>query len=670
MIKQDRLPELLAPAGSPDAFRAALQGGADAVYFGGTAFNARLRAKNFTPDTMRECITLCHAFGAKAYLALNTLMLDRELPEMLQAVNEAYLAGVDALIVADLGAAALIHRTFPDLALHASTQCSGHSIAAASELSRLGFSRMVLARETSREDMHTFLRGSDMEAEIFVHGALCVSHSGQCLFSSLVGGRSGNRGECAQPCRLPDARGRYPLSLKDLSLARHVPELIDMGVHSLKIEGRLKSPTYVREVVSVWRRLLDERRGATDEEMRHLAAVFARTGFTDAYFKGKPTSDMLGKRSEQDKSASMELAEFEGLTRTVPLSLCFTMKRDEPLCLCAVANGKTVTVTGDAPLVAERAPMDEAAITRSLAKLGGTPFSLDSLSITLDPGLMVPVSRLNALRREALAALTEVRRHSPDSMQIPAPHTGADTASAPYRHAPTARFTAPSQITARAIDTFCEIYLPLHAFCERANGVELPPVIFDSERERILAMLADAKKKGATHALIANVGHFSLAREVGLIPHGDFRLNVTNAHTLDTLCAMGFADVLLSPELTLPQIRDIKGRRDAIVYGRIPLMLLEKCAIREIADCTACENRQAQLVDRRGEHFPILRLPPHRNLVYNSRTTVMSDRRAELLRAGLVHGHFLFTTESPDQVDRVIDAYGKGLPLQIPLRRI
>ncbi|MBO7341122.1 MAG: U32 family peptidase, partial [Clostridia bacterium] len=239
-----KLPELLAPAGTPEALAAALDAGADAVYFGGTDFNARLRAANFTPDAMREAVKLCHAFGAKAYLTLNTLVTDRELPRAVEVAKEAYLCGIDALIVADLGAAAAIHEAIPDFELHASTQCAGHNAAAAAELSKLGFSRMVIARESSKADMQHFLAESELELEVFVHGALCVSHSGQCLFSSLVGGRSGNRGECAQPCRLPDARGKYPLSLKDLSLAEHVPELIEMGVHSLKIEGRLKSPEY------------------------------------------------------------------------------------------------------------------------------------------------------------------------------------------------------------------------------------------------------------------------------------------------------------------------------------------------------------------------------------------------------------------------------------------
>ncbi len=666
MTKAIKRPELLAPAGSPEALRAALQGGADAIYFGGSAFNARLRAENFTAENIKENVSLCHAFGARAYLTLNTLIGDRELPRMLSAVEDAYLAGVDALIVADLGAASLIHAHLPDFELHASTQCSAHNAPAAEQLRRLGFSRVVLARETSAEDIAAFKQQTDMECEVFVHGALCVSHSGQCLFSSLVGGRSGNRGECAQPCRLPDTNGRYPLSLKDLSLARHVPRLIELGVDSLKIEGRLKSPTYVLEVVKAWRRLLDESRGANEREMRSLAEVFSRGGFTDGYFTRKVGRDMMGYRSEEQKSHSQELAPFAGLSRTVPLSLQFEMKHNIPLALTATAQGKTVRVTGEPPLLAERAPMDEQAVSRNLCKLGGTPYTLQSLTVDMDEGLMVPVSRLNALRREALSALCDTNRTLPERTDV-IPSTKKREKCTSER---TARFTSPLQITPTARRYFAHCYLPLHEFAAPADGVVLPPVVFDSEREQVKAELLAAKAAGAVHALVGNLGHLSLCLEVGLVPHGDFRLNVTNQESLKVLLELGFVDCLLSPELTLPQLRDIGGACDAIVYGRMPLMLLEKCALREIDGCERCAKGTGALVDRRGERFPILRLPQHRNILYNARPTVMSDRKAELVRAGIVAGHYLFSVEAPDEVDTVINAYEKGLPLGSPMRRI
>ena len=248
-------PELLCPAGSPAAFDAAIEAGADAIYLGLPSFNARINANNFTPADIGAAFSRAHAYGVKIYVTLNTLVFDRERDDFLRTAESAYLAGADGFIVADLGVAALIRQSMPDIELHASTQVSGHNVSAAQKLKELGFTRMVCAREMSEEDLCTFTKNSPIEAEVFVHGALCVCHSGQCLFSSLVGGRSGNRGECAQPCRLPYAKGSgssaYPLSLKDLSLAAHVDKLCDMGIASFKIEGRMKSPEYVRDVTRI-----------------------------------------------------------------------------------------------------------------------------------------------------------------------------------------------------------------------------------------------------------------------------------------------------------------------------------------------------------------------------------------------------------------------------------
>jgi len=664
MLKSGRLPELLAPAGSPEALSAAIEGGADAVYFGGPSFNARMRAKNFTYETMRENIALCHAFGVRAYVTLNTLVTDRELPDFVAAAAMAREAGADALIVADLGGAAAIRHAFPDLPLHASTQASAHNAAAARLFAKIGFCRTVLAREASAEEMRRFIATCGMETEVFVHGALCVCHSGQCLFSSLVGGRSGNRGECAQPCRLPDGSGRYPLSLKDLSLARHIPELIDMGADSLKIEGRLKSPEYVRDVTAVFRRLLDERRAAADDEMKYLAAVFSRGGFTDGYFTGRIDHAMLGTRSEADKDESAKQTPFVGLTRTIPLTLDFAMRQGEPVRLTVTANGKTCTVTGDMPLLARTAPMDAEAVKKNLCRFGGTPYRVERAAVTVDAGLMLPVSRLNALRRAALAALAGEARPDLPPILLPASPAGAR----PDR--PTARFETAVQITDTAKKYFIHRYLPLDRYDPIADGVVLPPVIFDGEQDAVRTLLQKAKAAGAVHALVSNPGHLDLAREAGLVAHGDFRLNITNEHTLAFYLSQGLVDALLSPELTLPQIRDMRGAADVIVYGRIPLMLLEKCLGREVGTCAACEAGQNEYTDRRGEKFPVLRLSPHRSVLYNCRPTVMSDKRRELLAAHVAGGHYLFTVETADEIDAVIAAYQSGRAPTVPVRRI
>ncbi len=671
-----KLPELLCPAGSPDALDAAIDGGADAVYLGGALFNARMHAKNFGGDALRSAVLRAHAFGVKVYLTLNTLVGDRELSAFTDAAHEAMKAGVDALIVADMGGAAAIHRLYPSIELHASTQMSGHNAQIGSLLRNAGFSRMVIARETPIEDIRTIVKSSPIEVEMFIHGALCVSHSGQCLFSSLVGGRSGNRGECAQPSRLPfscasckrnTSRESYPLSLKDHSLAMHVPRLIELGVASLKIEGRMKSPEYVRDTARIWRRLLDENRSATAQEMRALADAFSRGGFTDGYFVGRIDRSMLGIRSDSDKSQSRTLEPFTGLTRKVSLDLTASIRKDEPISLTLSDQARSVTVCGEPPQIAINAPMDRARVKKSLCKFGGTPYSVGAVSITLDEGLMIPVSQLNDLRRRAVAAW---EAGIDTSCQIPAAKLTPRRPIGSRTPRRTARFLSSEQITPSAKQYFDRIYLPLQSFSSDAHGVILPPVILDSEQDAVAAMLADATRRGAKYALVGNLGHIELVTDAGLVPVGDYRLNLCNNESVSYAEKLGLESMILSPELTLPQIRDIGGDSAVIVYGRIPLMTLEKCVIREIADCAACKTNTVRLRDRRGVEFPVLREWEHRNVIYNSIPTAMTDREADLTRANISARHYLFTVETPKEVDAVIRADRTHTPIGGQVRRI
>ena len=653
---------------------AAIEGGADAVYLGGTQMNARIYAGNFDPTALRSAVKLAHAHGVKVYLTLNTLVTDRELTAYLEAALDASRAGVDALIVADLGGAGLIHRAIPDMELHASTQMSGHHSLMGAKLKELGFSRMVAAREISKSDLQLLLQNSPIETELFVHGALCVSHSGQCLFSSLVGGRSGNRGECAQPCRLPYSCGGkgkpgreiHPLSLKDLSLAAHVPELIRMGVASLKIEGRMKSPEYVYDTARVWRKLLDENRGATPEEMQRMANAFSRSGFTDGYFTSRINGSMLGVRRESDKQNSRELEKFEGLKKKIPLFLKCDLTDGKPVSLSLEARGKCVTVLGDLPQEARTAPMTEESVLRSLCRFGGTPFSVADAKATVGEGLMLPVSRLNDLRRRAVEALEQTFA-LPERCELAA---SLEMPSRCRETCRTARFSHGGQITKAARAYFDRIFLPLHGYAPEADGVVIPPVIFDGKTEEIRAELKKTKAAGATYAMVGNLGHLALATDAGLIPIGDFRLNVTNAESVVRWEALGVEELLLSPELTLPQMRDVGGNTSAIVYGRIPLMTLEKCVGKELADCKICAEGGLKMTDRRGVVFPILREWEHRSVVYNSVPTVMSDRAEMLERYGICNQHFIFSDESPEAVDRVIEAYRRGMPLSGAVRRM
>ncbi|MBQ3075893.1 MAG: U32 family peptidase, partial [Clostridia bacterium] len=540
-------PELLCPVGGADTLQAALLGGADAVYFGGSEFNARMNAKNFSNDEIRRAVSKCHEKGVRVYVTLNTLLTDRNIAPALEFVGFLYGAGCDGLILADVGFSSLLKDSFPGLELHGSTQMSGHSVGAAEFLKDRGFSRMVLARELDRESIAVLCQKSPIETELFVHGAICASASGQCLMSSMIGDRSGNRGECAQPCRLPYNGGKYPISFRDLCLAKHVPELIKMGISSLKIEGRMKSPEYVYTVARIWRTLLDENRAATDQEMSRLAGIFSRSGFTDGYYTKKLSSEMLGTRTEQDKQQSAkERIRFADSGRL-----------EDSICI------SRPTLSPEMPLLPKK---------------------------------------------------TKPRFHR------------------------SARFQKADQIP--ETDFFHEIYLPLEAFeGTRANGVLLPPVIFPGEEEKIRKQLKIAYDAGARHAMVGNIGHLRLLEGFDFVLHGDFRLNVTNSFSLNSYPTL--SDVVVSPELNTSQIRDLRGEKCTIVYGRIPVMLLEK------------DPDTKLLCDRKGIKFPVLQ-EGERFIVYNSVPFYMADKKKLLKEKGIEHHHYIFSIETKQEIIRLI----------------
>ena len=667
-----KLPELLAPAGSLEALKAAIAGGADAVYFGGGDFNARINAKNFTNDELKQAIDLLHSCGKKAYITLNTLVHGKEINDYLRFAEFVYKAGADALIVADLGGAMAIHRHLPDLELHASTQMSGHNLAEAELLAKHGFSRMVCARELPKDDIEYLVKNSPIEIEMFTHGALCVCHSGQCLFSSLVGGRSGNRGECAQPCRLPfkDESGNesYPLSLKDLSLAEHITDLIDCGVHSLKIEGRMKSPEYVFGVVRAFRTLLDEGRNATKKELDALAKIFSRGGFTKGYYERRIDSKMLGVRSDEEKNisktslySSERIDEITPKKQKIDVFARLYLERESELIL--TCGEISVTAYGATPEKAINAPLSPENIKKNLTKFGATNFIVDNFALAYDDTIILPISALNELRRNASQMLEEALA-SEEKERVGFEKYVPVSPKGEKNEQKSARFYSADQISDLAREYFDIIYLPLHKFNGECNGVILPPVILDSELERVDKMLECAKQNGAKYALVGNLGALELAKKYGFEIHGDFRFNIYNEESVAELESLGVKSVILSPELTIPQLRDIEGDTSAIVYGRIPLMLLEKCVAKEIASCEKCTSNKINITDRRGVSFPVLREFEHRNVIYNSAPTYMADREDDLERAHITNRHFIFSTETRDEVDEVIERYKNMLPIK------
>jgi len=663
--RKTALPELLAPAGSIEALYAAVAAGADAVYLGGKAFGARAFAKNFDEQALSRAVAYCHLHGVRLYVTVNTLVYERELPAWLDFCRSLYAMGVDALIATDLGGISLLKKHLPDMEIHASTQMGLHNSEGVKVAESLGFCRAVVARECSLSDLREMIERTPIELEVFLHGALCVCHSGQCLFSSLVGGRSGNRGECAQPCRLPYGDGAYPLSLKDLSLARHITELCEIGVASLKIEGRMKSPDYVYGVTRIYRRLLDEGRNATEEEERALASLFSRGGFSDGYFTGR-LGGMTGVRSEEAKAESRALEKGEFLPQRVPVSAEAEFLLGKPARLTLTAANKRVTVYGETPAPAVNAPLTEAALKERLSKMGNTFLSLPeaAIAVSMDEGINLSVAAINALRRAAAEAMEGSGREMPPAAQIEVPQREEETPLT------TAVFYEPSvlySLSAEEKAIFDIRFVPLTYYADLSgeNGVALPPVIMERELRAVRAQLASAASKGAKYGLISNLSHFALCREAGLIPIGDFRMNLYNPYAAESLASMGASRSLCSLELTAPRARGVGG---VLVYGRAPLMLTERCFVKENAGCAACGS--FAFTDRRGMRFPVMREYEHRNLIFNSVPTYMGDKTGELARHRLLHRHFIFSVESAREIRRVLEAYLAGAPLDMQVRRI
>ena len=402
--------ELLSPAGGWEAMVAAVQNGADAVYMGFGGLNARRSARNFTDEEFREAVAYCHLRGVKVYLTLNTLVTDRELPAAAEALKKASDMGVDAILIQDWGIWRLAREIAPDVPLHASTQMSLHTLGGACRAAELGLERVVLARELSRRDIHTITRDCPAEIEVFGHGALCMCYSGQCEMSAVIGGRSGNRGACAQPCRLPygvneKAAGGHPLSLKDANLADYVQELEQMGVACLKLEGRMKRPEYVAVITGIYRRLLDEKRGPSREESRQLEAAFSRSGFTDGYYKGRTGPEMFGTRPEnapepKELFARAKAGYSREDSRRVPVDMVCTLRAGEPVSLTASAGGHVVRAEGPTPEEARNRALTAEELQSRLEKTGGTVFRPRETRVELEEGLMLPASAVNALRRQ------------------------------------------------------------------------------------------------------------------------------------------------------------------------------------------------------------------------------------------------------------------------------
>ena len=670
--------EVLAPAGSAEGLTAAVRAGADAVYLGASRFSARAGAKNFGPQELSDAVAYCHTRGVKLYLAVNTLILDDELPAAIALLREACALPVDAVLVQDMGLVRLLRRCAPELRLHASTQTGVHTAAGAKVLLQAGFRRLVLARELSLRETAELHRACPIELESFVHGALCMSVSGQCYFSSVLGSRSGNRGMCAQPCRLPfsvPGGTGHDLSLRDLSLIGRIGELEQAGAVSLKIEGRLKRPEYVAAATRACR-LAADGQPVPPELTERLSAVFSRSGFTQGYADGRRGREMFGIRSKENvKNASENILRslrelYASEPQRIPVDFTLKMPYNKPMSLTASdSEGHTARAEGRAAEAARTVAADAERCRRQLEKTGGTPFFLKSSECSVDPGLAVPASELNRLRRETLDLLAAERakREPVPFTELPAP-------------APAAHRAGPMRLRARfRTDTLpelakrCElVYLPWTTDPRRLSqllelgfpaAVELPRGLFGLE-QTACHRLELAKAAGVTDVWAGNLDGARLALDAGLTVHGGFSLNITNTEALAWYRELGLRDAELSFELTLAQASRIGGDlpRGLLLYGRLPLMLCRACpAANSGKPCAEC--REPELTDRRGIRFPV-QCYGACSEVLNSVPLSLADRLHDVRNADF--GLLRFSTEQPRDAERILASYFAALDGEPP----
>ena len=674
--------EILAPVGNEEMLRAAVFSGADAVYLGFSGFNARTSANNFNADTLKDAVAFCHARGVAVHVALNTTVYGGELPALEQAIRAVAASGADAVICQDLAVATLIGKIAPQLPRHGSTQMSVHSLQGALELKELGFTRVVLARELSMPEVEHITKHCGIETECFVHGALCMCVSGQCYMSAFLGGRSGNRGSCAGPCRLPFEANALPegkpgrlhhLSLKDNSVIDKLDKLQALGVASAKTEGRLRTPEYVAAAVSA---CLAGREGrAYDRDL--LKNAFSRSGFTSGYLDGKIDGTMFGVRSEADAEQTKKtlpmLRELYRRERSrVPVKMKLEIEEGGEKLTVTDADGSKAFAYGDAePQPARTDPT--ASLHRSLAKTGGTPFAVEDQDITveMDGGpWFIPGGAVNELRREALDALLKKRE-----VLRPWPTTEEHVPALPLRTLPShrtlrARFESWEQVPERALDGIEYLILPI-AQADRVPRewraktlLELPRVMFGKLEEDTARRIAATQDAGFAGYEVSNIAHLRLCR--GLPMSGSFGLNITNQ-----LAAQFYADNGLGSMLILPEVKDSdistiapthNGRpvpTGVLVYGHMPLMITRACPLQNIHDCAHCD-KTGVLTDRKAKKFPV-RCGLGVRTIYNPVPIYMGDKPGALT---VDYGVAYFTLESREETAKILEMIRTHAPFE------
>ena len=660
--------EILAPVGAQEQLKAAVRSGANAVYLGVDNFNARRNADNFTTENLKDAVKYCRLRDVKVFVTLNTLIFDKEIEDLYKTIKAIAESGADAVIVQDFATVKAVKEICPDMPLHASTQMAVHNAAGAVFLEEMGFSRIVLARELSLKEMKIIREAVNAELEVFVHGAHCMSTSGNCYLSAMLGERSGNRGLCAQGCRLNwvNTHGReYALSLKDMSYLDNIKDLMEIGIDSFKIEGRMKRPEYVASAVSSLKKAMNNEL----YDKLTLRSVFSRSGFTDGYLQGKRTVDMFGYRVKEDvTSATNVLKDLENLykneTRPNKASAKLILKKDEPSTLFLSSKGKTVQVQGEIPQEPRTAPLSEEIAFRNLGKLGDTSFYLDSLGFENEDSLTLPASAINALRRDAANLLENElskKDYSINDVTPRIPSIKSDFSKPKAR----VRLESLSQYS-DVLENADLIILPLNEIFNNLEDVELLPVkiavelpqlIYPEDEKDILKKLSAIKKTGIVRGVTGNIGGIALLKKAGFKIYGSHGLNITNSFSVQSYKNMGLEDITLSFELSERNIKSLCADipKGAYIYGYLPIMLLRACPQRSENGCENCKGKSV-LTDRKGIEFPLLCQNKKYAVLHNSVPLYIGDK----ITSSLDFVTFYFTIESKADCEKIYKAYLNG----------
>lgn len=659
--------ELLAPAGSIGALKAAVHSGTDAVYLGGSLFNARASATNFANDELKEAVDFCHLRKVKVYVTVNILIADKEFPELDKFIRFIDLIGVDGVIVQDIGVAMYIKKIAPSLSLHASTQMTVYDLEGAKFLKSLGFKRVVLARELSIEQIKYISQNAEIETEIFIHGAMCLCYSGQCLMSSVIGGRSGNRGRCAQPCRLEytiDNKKGFLMSLKDMCLIKHLKDIENSGVTSLKIEGRMKGPEYVSTIVSIYRKYLDNENKVSDADYKTLEKIFYRGGFSDGYFKKAKGKEMFCHTKPDNPYLQQD--EIQAVTenyKKTNINLYFTALKNDKLKLIATDEyGNTADYTSD--LIVEQAkniPTSKEKINDSLTKLGGTVFKAEKIEINIDTDIFIPTSEINKSRRAVTEILENKIKKMYERSYSQIEFSALNCSEKQNEFKLSIAVSNKSQLYA-VRKTDCErIYVPLELGEYNENEILILPRISPYNLEEIIS------KTPNKSVLVRNIGQINVAKRCNKTIYLDFTMNVFNKISCDFYKNNDIKGITLSTELMLKQIQNLSHiiECECVIYGKIPIMITENCLIKTSTGC----KHGGYICDRTNERFLIKCLPECRNEIFNSKPILMSDKLDDIKKTNVDFGRLNFVDEAPEECIKIYNSYKKCEKINIDFTR-